>query len=915
MARQQLVGGSNKGTMAPLTKLEKFLNGDPNSPSESGKKGRVVAEAGRPFTHTTMAEPRIKWNIASDDLPEFYKLYAAEIRQCTVQYMTEKGSPIGSMRVDLDFKYSGEVSEHKHTQSQVVEFTKAYMSEIKKFLAVPESVEIFILEKSQPVFDKVHKTSKSGVHIQVPSLKTNAGVEQTVRRNLLGRMEEFFPGLDLLGDWKACYDPQPLTHTNNWMILGSKKQDGFPYEIVYILDWDAESGDISVDDDVPHFSAELVQKLSVRAPTSEETEMTEYGKDNVRVHVQQETATGPGQAPTRGRTTERGEPGSRGSSPGRYYLEPLSPQMRKYYEDHVMNLSSERYTDYKNWIDVGNCLKNIHPDLQDIWFDFGAQWEKFNQREAIAKWNSFGGRADGEKLGVGSLRKWSREDNLDGFKKIEDNNIDRLIMESLSGTEHDVAMVVHATYKDEFKCSKFGISEWFRFNGNTWTDTDQGVALRCRLSKDIADLYLRKEMAFSHELSESGGCACKTFTPTCSPCVLEKKKKNCNEVRLKLKRTGFKKSVMDEGKELFLDEEFGRKLNENKTLTAFNNGVFDTNALVFRQGHPEDYISITTELDYDSSPYDTHKCWTELSRFLADILPFPDVREYFMCHLSTCLVGGNNQQKFHILTGSGSNGKSMLMNLVSKCFGKYTCKVPIALLTQKRGKSGAAAPEIVKMKGARIVMMQEPDEGEPLSSGVMKEMVSSETMVARDLYAGTKAMVEFEPPKMHLTCNEKPKISTMDGGTWRRVVVIDFPSKFVVSPVAPNEKPMDDTIVQKTQSEEWAVTFMSFLVQTFIRGSGWRKLVPPPRAMEHTNEYKEENDVIARFLREWVHPHTDGEDVESVTQTAIRVAFSQWKRENEVMNSATPEQLLKRIVGMYGKFTRGGWTSFRLGTS
>jgi hypothetical protein len=33
------------------------------------------------------------------------------------------------------------------------------------------------------------------------------------------------------------------------------------------------------------------------------------------------------------------------------------------------------------------------------------------------------------------------------------------------------------------------------------------------------------------------------------------------------------------------------------------------------------------------------------------------------------------------------------------------------------------------------------------------------------------------------------------------------------------------------------------------------------------------------------------------------------------MNSATPEQLLKRIVGMYGKFTRGGWTSFRLGTS
>jgi P4 family phage/plasmid primase-like protien len=864
-----------------------------------------------------MAEPRTKWNIPSDDLPEFYKLYAAEIRQCTVQYLTEKGSPIGAMRVDLDFKYAGEVPEHKHTREQVVAFVGAYMTDIKKYLVVPDLVEIFILEKSQPVYDKVSKTSKSGIHIQVPSLKTNAGVEQTVRRNLLGRMEEFFPNLGLLGDWKACYDPQPLSHTNNWMILGSKKQDGFPYEPVYILDWDSETGDISVDEDVPHFSAELVQKLSVRASVGDETPMTEFGKENIRVHAATETATGPGQA-MRGRTDEKGQPGSRGSSPGRYYMEPLSPQMRKYYHDHTMNLSEARYSDYKSWVDVGNCLKNIHPDLQEVWFDFGAQHEKFNQREAIAKWNSFGGRADGEKLGVGSLRSWSKQDNLVGFKKIDDDNIDRLVDESLSGTEHDVAMVVLANYKDEFKCAKFGNSEWFRFNGNTWTDTDQGVALRCRLSKDIADIYLKKEMAEMRNISDHGECPHKVPDPTCETCKAEKRKKAYNEVRLKLKRTGFKKSVMDESKELFLDEEFGRKLNENKTLTAFNNGVFDTTALVFREGRPEDYISLSTELDYDETPYDQHACWPEIHKFLCDILPIVPVREYFMCHLSTCLVGGNDQQKFHILTGSGSNGKSMLMNLVAKCFGKYTCKVPIALLTQKRNKSAAAAPEIVKMKGARIVMMQEPDEGEPLSSGVMKEMVSSETMVARDLYAGSKAMVEFEPPKMHLTCNEKPKITTMDGGTWRRFVVVDFPSKFVVNPVARNEKPMDDTIVQKTQSDQWATVFMSYLVQLFIKGRGWRKLTPPLEAMEHTKEYKEDNDVIARFLREWIHPYPAGdvpEDAEAVTQSAIKIAFSQWKRENEVMNSATPAQLMKRVAELHGAFTRGGWTSFRLGNA
>jgi uncharacterized membrane protein YfcA len=85
-------------------------------------------------------------------------------------------------------------------------------------------------------------------------------------------------------------------------------------------------------------------------------------------------------------------------------------------------------------------------------------------------------------------------------------------------------------------------------------------------------------------------------------------------------------------------------------------------------------------------------------------------RSYFLNHLATCLVGGNKSQKFHILTGSGSNGKSMLMNLTSKALGDYAAVVPITLFTQKRAGSGSAANflnDVIRFDWALFILLFE----------------------------------------------------------------------------------------------------------------------------------------------------------------------------------------------------------------
>jgi len=377
-----------------------------------------------------------------------------------------------------------------------------------------------------------------------------------------------------------------------------------------------------------------------------------------------------------------------------------------------------------------------------------------------------------------------------------------------------------------------------------------------------------------------------------------------------LKSANLSENVMKECKELFFDEDFTKKVDANKDLIAFNNGVFDLVKMELRDGKPEDYISFSTEIDYDpEKPYYEYAVWPAIDKFIKQVLPDVEVREYFMKHLATCLIGGNPAQKFHILTGSGSNGKSMIMNLLSKALGDYACTVPISLFTQKRKGSGSAAPEVIRLKGRRFVTMQEPDEAIALNTGLMKEITSGEKMYARDLF---KSGCEFEVlAKFHLACNDKPKINTTDGGTWRRLMVINFVSKFVVTPHAANEFPLDESIQNLVNSKDWATPFLNYMVTILKEEKGLRKLAAPAKVMEYTSDYRNENDGIARFIAEKISPLGEGEEPISVDKATLKRVFKQWKEESD-QRVLTPLDMEKRIVSLYGACPKGGWVNFKL---
>jgi len=871
------------------------------------------------WTHTSLKGG--KYFIPDEHKDQFYDLYVESIADQEKQYLTEKTSDIGPLRVDFDFIYGNEVTKHLHTQDQVVSFCKAYYAEVSKYLEVPMVTDMFIMEKRKPTLDTKKNRIKSGIHIVVPSVCTHKFVEQRVRRNLLKDMGEHFKDLPVTETWEKIYDEGVVNRSVPWTIYGSRKNDvnSLPYLISYIVTF--ANGEVSVDTTIPPISVDLMKNLTLVRDDSYETQMTEEGKKiyanlnkpdgDVRI------SGGSAVMPRRGRPTARGDKtGSRESSPtGRIILQPLDQERKDYIKNHVMNLKDDRFNDYTQWVQVGICLHNIHPDLLDVFLDFSSQDEsKYNEAECINKWNLLTFRNDGDRLGEGTLRYWSREDDRAEYDRIESTNVDRLVLAACSGTEHDVACVIHAKFRDHYTCCDFGKNVWYRWAGHIWKETDRGVDLQLKLSKQIAGVFFAKMQVIGNDMSNRNLTSCTTEGKgdcgLCEYCEMEAKRSGLNQIYTKLKTTRFKDNVMKECRELFFDEDFTKKIDSNKDIIAFNNGVLElVDEFKFRDGKPEDYLSFSTGIDYDPDRnYYEYDAWNKVDAFIKQVLPDVEVRDYFMKHLATNLVGGNTAQKFHIMTGSGSNGKSMIMNLTSTALGDYACTVPISLFTQKRKGSGNAAPEVIRLKGRRFVTMQEPDEAIALNTGLMKEITSGEKMYARDLF---KSGTEFEvQAKFHLACNDKPKINTTDGGTWRRLVVINFTSKFVPKPVESYEYPMDETIQFLVQSKEWATPFLNYLVHTLKHGKGLRKLPAPEKVMEYTSDYRNDNDGIAKFISDKLLAIREGDEIVPVDKTTLKRAFKQWMSDNDIRLS--PSDMEKRVEIQFGKYHKGGWTSFRL---
>jgi P4 family phage/plasmid primase-like protien len=802
-------------------------------------------EKGKPFTNTNIGHPKVSLYIPEESYNDFLNIYSLAITSGIALYFTEKPTEPSPLRVDIDFRFtipddkSGIYSSHNsnsslndkkvydrvYTSENIFKIVESYFNIISCFLKVNEDdAYAYVMEKPNPV--EFRNKLKDGIHIIFPNIIVNNSTQHFIRRKIIDLGAEIFKNLPICNDYESIVD-KAIIDSNCWQMYGSRKPECDVYRVTCVyryVNGKTEKIDYVLD---AKKEIEYIKLFSMRKKFENYSniikeeyieEINQYNK-HILPAIDQKL-----------KCKVQNNIFGKSLNVNRSYVSDDELTFIKRLVNEC--LSSTRADNYTDWINLGWVLRNIDYRLLETWVEFSKISSAYIEGECQQLWDKM--RKDN--MGLGTLRWWAKQDNPIQYVNVINTAIIKLIDFALNsdGSHFDIACVVHAIFKDEFKAISKDI--WYKYDKekHRWTRVREGLELRKILSTDICKKFMERSRYY-----------CEYCDDPIQKSINEEKSLKCLKIAKQLKNSNFKDSIMKECRTLFIDEKFEELLDSRSHLLGFDNGVYDFKMHMFRDGMPDDYIFISTKINYINYNPDSPEV-TEIEEFISKIFTNNNLKNYVMDVLSCIIDGSIAQERFYIFTGQGSNGKSRLLDLIQKSIGDYYCIVPIALLTQKRAASNAAQSELERTKGKRFAVMQEPSENEKLNIGLMKELSGQDRILVRTLY---KEPYEFKPQfKMILTCNELPEVPSDDGGTWRRIKVCNFSSRFCENPDASkNEFKMDLELSDKF--DRWKEVFISMLIDRH-KHINPSSIVEPSEVRIATESYKQNNDIIGQFVNE-----------------------------------------------------------------
>jgi len=419
--------------------------------------------------------------------------------------------------------------------------------------------------------------------------------------------------------------------------------------------------------------------------------------------------------------------------------------------------------------------------------------------------------------------------------------------------------------------------------------------------------------------------------------VRDKKFSELTELEMKLYNSGFKDSVMKECIGLFYEENFESTLNTNPFRIGCANGVIHLDAIkpdpknpgqmkgmskdegdpfnFFQDGAPEDYLTFQAGYEtpeHQAIPYieydPSDPIQAEIDDFFSKLFPRPELKAWVLKLLASCLEGKNREQCYYTFQGVGGNGKSKLIDLMVMTLGDYQSSLQSTALTRKRPESGAANPDIMSIKNKRFIYMQEPDDREPLNTSRMKQFSGEDAVEARALY-GDQDRFKVSG-KLFMMCNTLPAINSMDRGTWRRVRLIPFESKFVN--VGDKELGQPNVFLKdmnlNAKLKRWRIPFFSrlvhiYLTQYAVNDNG--TLEPAPEIVSSESlKYREAFDSYAKFRFGRIRVDRDSDKQCSITD--VWRSYRYWQEAvGGVGKKLTQVELVRRLEDEFGKASQG----------
>jgi P4 family phage/plasmid primase-like protien len=370
-----------------------------------------------------------------------------------------------------------------------------------------------------------------------------------------------------------------------------------------------------------------------------------------------------------------------------------------------------------------------------------------------------------------------------------------------------------------------------------------------------------------------------------------------NNALLKIQKSSFIDGTIKFVKGMIKDTKFADRLNASVHLLSVKGGK----VINFRTGEvlertKEHYL--TKEIDVYYNP---DACSEVFDNFMSDIM-LDDVEmiNYLEDLFGYFVTGEIVLRSLYILVGSGSNGKSTLLNLLKSVFGPY-CSAVSKYCFIKRNKNGALNPEYENLIGTRLALCSELDRGDVLDAGGVKTMTGDDTTPFRLLFKGMALLdAQF---KAVIATNLLPEIDVSDYAIMERCKIINFTAHFYTDDddenITSTSKKIDTGMKEKLHTTEVKEYILRIAVERAVAFYANNRAIPTPdRVKLNKKNLKTNSEKIYDFLKEEVV--VGGGDKWRCGVTQLYDEYVRYSLEHGQTKPLTRDEVSNRVTKLSG---------------
>ncbi|MGL5632082.1 MAG: phage/plasmid primase, P4 family, partial [Azovibrio sp.] len=199
-----------------------------------------------------------------------------------------------------------------------------------------------------------------------------------------------------------------------------------------------------------------------------------------------------------------------------------------------------------------------------------------------------------------------------------------------------------------------------------------------------------------------------------------------------------------------------------------------------------------------------------------------------------CLTGVTHEHALFFLYGTGANGKSVFLNVLTTILGDYAANAPMDTFMEARTERHPT--DLAGLRGARFVSSIETEQGRRWNESKVKAITGGDKVSARFM---RQDFFEYIPQfKLVIAGNHKPSIRNVDDAMKRRLHLIPF------TVTIPPER-RDGRLTEKLLQERDGI--LAWAVEGCLL---WQQggLKPPPAVVSATEEYFEAEDALGQWI-------------------------------------------------------------------